>query len=192
MALCGAAVCWLNLANAYGSVHHNLIPFALRHYHVLDYFIALVNNLYHGLCASICSHSWSTATFPLEVGVFQGDPLSVTVFNTVMNTYIDSVRPFFHEGYCFHISTKQLSLLQYADDTCIVTNDPATCQASLRRTDQRLEWSKMRANVSKCQCLALKASTGRVYDPNLSIAGEKIPSVGKQSSEIPGWHHPDT
>ena len=103
-----------------------------------------------------------------------------------MNTYIDSVRPFFHEGYCFHNSTKQLSLLQYADDTCIVTNGPATCQAILRRTDQWLEWSKMRANVSKCKCLALKASTGRVYDPNLSIAGEKIPFVGSNPVKFPG------
>ena len=27
------AVCWLDLANTYGSVHHSLIDFSLRHYH---------------------------------------------------------------------------------------------------------------------------------------------------------------
>ena len=27
------AICWLDLANAYGSVHHSLIQFSLRHYH---------------------------------------------------------------------------------------------------------------------------------------------------------------
>ena len=26
-------ICWLDLANAYGSVHHQLIQFTLRHYH---------------------------------------------------------------------------------------------------------------------------------------------------------------
>ena len=27
------AVCWLDIANAYGSVHHSLIQFSLAHYH---------------------------------------------------------------------------------------------------------------------------------------------------------------
>jgi len=28
------AVCWLDLSNAYGSVHHDLIHFTLKHYNV--------------------------------------------------------------------------------------------------------------------------------------------------------------
>ena len=28
--------CWLDLANAYGSVHHGLINFSLNHYHAID------------------------------------------------------------------------------------------------------------------------------------------------------------
>ena len=40
------AVCWLDLANAYGSVHHSLIDFSLRHYHAPSQFLSVVQALY--------------------------------------------------------------------------------------------------------------------------------------------------
>jgi hypothetical protein len=39
------AVCWLDLANAYRSVQHNLIQYSLRHYHAPDPMIAAVSHL---------------------------------------------------------------------------------------------------------------------------------------------------
>ena len=47
------AVCWLDLANAYGSVHHSLIDFTLKHYHAPDQFQLMVSALYTGLSAQI-------------------------------------------------------------------------------------------------------------------------------------------
>lgn len=85
------AVCWLDLTNAYGSVHHDLITFSLKHYGISDQFIAMAVNLYRGLSASIHTPSYSTPNIPINKGVFQGDPLSVIIFNTVMNTYIDTI-----------------------------------------------------------------------------------------------------
>ena len=32
-------VCWLDLANAFESIHHNLISYALWHYHLPGHFI---------------------------------------------------------------------------------------------------------------------------------------------------------
>ena len=43
------AVARLNIANAYGSVHHSLIQFSLRHYHALPEFCALMQSMYTGL-----------------------------------------------------------------------------------------------------------------------------------------------
>ena len=34
---------------------------------------------------------WSTPCIPLQVGVYQGDPLSVVIFKSVMNTLIDNL-----------------------------------------------------------------------------------------------------
>lgn len=78
------AVCWLDLANAYGSVDHSLITFALQHYNAPPQFMAIIQAFYAGLSARISSRLWMTHAIPLEVGVFQGDPLSVVIFNTVI------------------------------------------------------------------------------------------------------------
>ena len=40
------AVCWLDLANAYGSVHHSLIEFSLRHYNAPPQFLSMMQALY--------------------------------------------------------------------------------------------------------------------------------------------------
>ena len=86
------AVCWLDLANAYGSVHHSLIDFTLKHYHALDQFQLMVSALYTGLSAQISTQHWCTTAVPLQRGVYQGDPLSVVIFNTVINTLVDTLK----------------------------------------------------------------------------------------------------
>ena len=78
------AVCWLDLANAYGSVHHALIQFSLQHYYAPPQFLSILQALYSGLSATIISTNWETPLIPLEKGVYQGDPLSVVIFNTVI------------------------------------------------------------------------------------------------------------
>ena len=176
------AVCWLDLTNAYGSVHHDLITFSLKHYGISDQFIAMAVNLYRGLSASIHTPSYSTPNIPINKGVFQGDPLSVIIFNTVMNTYIDTInqtfKPHLNSSYSFSNSSQSLGLLQYADDTCLVSDGPASCQELLNLTDLWLEWSGMEAKIPKCQCLAIKSGSSKVYDPNLTLGGIKLPFVG--------------
>ena len=95
------AVCWLDLANAYGSVHHSLINFSLQHYHAPPQFLATVQGLYSGLNAKVISADWETPVISLEKGVYQGDPLSVVIFNTVINTLIDTVSLRADLGYQF-------------------------------------------------------------------------------------------
>lgn len=41
------AVCWLDLANAYGSINHGLIKFTLQHFHATPRFQNTVAQLYH-------------------------------------------------------------------------------------------------------------------------------------------------
>ena len=52
-----------------------------------------MSELYSELSAVISTKSWTTVPIHLQLGVYQGDPLSVIIFNTVMNTAPDiSVR----------------------------------------------------------------------------------------------------
>ena len=50
-----------------------------------------MTNIYNGLTAIILTKSWTTSPIRLLLGVYQGDPLSTIIFNTVMNTLVDSI-----------------------------------------------------------------------------------------------------
>ena len=87
------AVYWLDLANAYGSVHHSLISFALQHYHAPPpQLLHLVTSFYSNLSVTFTSANWSTPLIALKIGVYQGDPLSVIIFNTVMNAMVNAIK----------------------------------------------------------------------------------------------------
>ena len=95
-----------------------------------------------------------------------------------MNTYLDGLKQLQECGYNFSNSNQSLYILQYADDTCLVSDGPASCHRMLNFTDKWLQWSKIKAKVSKCQCMVIEASSGKVYNPELTIAGGAIPFVG--------------
>ena len=179
-------VCWLDLANAYGSVHHQLIRFALKHYHAPQSFAAVVSSLYSGLRSTITSRSWSTKAVPLNVGVYQGDPLSVVVFNTIMMTLVDALKADQHLGYTFTQSHRSMNVLQYADDTCLIASGPVCCQHLLTKVEKWLQWSGMKAKVPKCHSLAIQASSGKRYDPKLQLNGETIPFIANKTLKFLG------
>ena len=120
--LCG---CWLDLANAYGSVRHDIINFSLNHYHTSPKLANMICNLYCGLTTTV-----STKASP-SLSKISLDPLSATIFNIAMNTYLDGLKSF--------NSSQSLYVLQYADDTCLVSDGPSFCSAKLEFTDQWLQ-----------------------------------------------------
>ena len=175
------AVCWLDITNAYGSVHHSLIQFSLAHYHSPPEFCRLLQSWYTGLSATISTEEWSTNPVPLNIGVYQGDPLSVVIFLTIINTLSDTLLSRGDLGFTLPNSSITINHLLYADDACIISNSPAGCQHLLDMVQHWLEWAQMRVKVPKCRSLVLKASTGRQVYPNLSICGDKIPPAEADS-----------
>ena len=180
-------ICWLDLANAFGSVHHDLIRFSLQHYHAPQAMVDMICNLYQDLKGVISTKSWQTDPFHLQMGVYQGDPLSVIVFNTVMNTLVDTItRRHPDLGYTLGTSSHRSNLLQYADDTSLIADGPSSCRILINTTEAWLMWSGMKANVPKCVSLAVRASSGKPYDPNLTLNGEAIPYIGDSTFHFLG------
>ena len=165
------AIAWLDIANAYGSVPHALIQFSLAHYHAPPEFCRLLQSWYTGLSATISSSKW------LKIGVYQGDPLSVVIFQTVMNTLSDTLCSRSDLGFTLPLSSTSVNHLLYADDACIVSNTPAGCQHLLSMVERWLEWAKLKAKVPKYRSLVIQASTGKRITTNLSIGGQTIPPV---------------
>ena len=145
-----------------------------------------MSHFYTDLNATITGSSWSTKTIPLQVGVYQGDPLSVAIFNTVMATLADSLKADQPLGYTFSNSPRCMNVLQYADDTCLVANGPASCQQMLKKVEGWLTWTGMKVKVPKCFSLAIAASSGRRYDPALHLSGLHIPYITDQTIKFLG------
>ena len=138
------AIAWLDIANAYGSVHHSLIQFSLAHYHAPQEFCRLLHSWYTDLSATISTDEWSTDPVPLQLGVYQGDPLSVVIFLTVINTLSDTLHT--REDIGFSL-LQSINHLLYADDTCIISNIPSDCEHMLDMVHRWLEWAQLKVKV---------------------------------------------
>ena len=88
------------------------------------------------------------------------------IFNTIINTLIDTLKQHTNFGYTLKPNYK-INLLQYADDTCLVANSPSACQYLLNATNQWLLWSGMRAKVPKCHSLAIGGSSAVLWTHSL-------------------------
>jgi len=113
---------WLDLANAYGSVRHNLIQFALNWYHVPKPVQEMIFDYYEKLCAMVTTNDWSTGFFLFDIGLFQGCVLSTILFDCVFQLLLDFLKPKSRLGYEFK-STPTVStfLKAYAHDFTLST-----------------------------------------------------------------------
>ena len=92
-------VAWIDLANAYGSVRHNLIQFALNWYHVPELIQKLIFDYYEKLMAKVQTNEWSTGFFLFDIGLFQGCVLSTILFDVVFQLLLDLLKPLEDLGY---------------------------------------------------------------------------------------------
>ena len=91
----------LLFANAYGSVRHNLIQFALNWYHIPLFIQELISGYYKKLCAMVITKEWTAGFFLFDIGLFQGCLLSNILFDCVFQLLIDFIKPTKKLGYTF-------------------------------------------------------------------------------------------
>ena len=84
-------VLWLDLANAYGSVPHLLIEFALRRYKVPEKWIKLILSYYNGLWSRTRGGDVYSDWFLYEIGIFAGCTISVILFLAAFNIFLEFI-----------------------------------------------------------------------------------------------------
>ena len=92
-------ICWTDLENAFGSLRHDLIQFALSWYHFPLELRSFVRDYYEGLTIRIKIVQKHSDSVPILRGVFQGCPLSVQLFNIFWNLSLDMIKASPHNGY---------------------------------------------------------------------------------------------
>ena len=83
------AVIWLDIANAYGSIPHKLIVFALHRYGVSPQWIRLIETYYEGIFSKSFSESATSAWQRHQRGTFAGCTLSIILFLAGMNIILE-------------------------------------------------------------------------------------------------------
>ena len=150
-------VAWIDIANAYGSVRHNFLQFALRWYHVPAQMRGLIWSYYEGLCARVCTRSWSTKLFSISIGVPQGCTASTINFDIPFQLILDYHSSLLvgYIGYQIDFSNIIVSKPTYADDVALVESTAPRCQDSILAFDVSLKWSRtLKLKVPKCRTLA--------------------------------------
>jgi hypothetical protein len=169
-------ITWLDLANAYGSVRHNLIQFALNWYHVPMDIQQLIFDYYEKLSAMIITNEWSTGFFLFDIGLFQGCVLSTILFNCVFQLLLDFLQPNKLLGYKFKNPSEVSTFTKaYADDLTLLTCNAEDNQTALNLTNSWLMWTQnMKAKPKKCVALDLKVFCKDVTMRSLLLQGKLL------------------
>ena len=119
----------LDLKNAFGEVHHNLIKSVLAYHHIPESVQALIASLYTDFHSYIISNNFSTPAIPFKRGVLQGECLSPLIFNLCFNTFIQFIKQEKYKqlGFSPHDENDCLfhpvHWFQFADDAAVITTN---------------------------------------------------------------------
>ncbi|GFU32550.1 retrovirus-related Pol polyprotein from type-2 retrotransposable element R2DM, partial [Nephila pilipes] len=124
-----ALSCWLDLSNAFGSIHHDILLAALSATGADSDFVALVHDIYTNSSSSILCEEGTTAKIPCNRGVKQGCPLSGLLFNIAIDSLLRTVQG----------DAEHKKILAFADDLVLLADTPEELQNLLDLTTSLLE-----------------------------------------------------
>ena len=170
----------LDLKNAFGEVHHNLIQSVLDYHHIPDHIKFVIKSLYTDFQTSIITSEFCTPFISVGRGVLQGDCLSPLLFNMCFNTFIQHIKAEKYRQFGFSFKLlNPIHWFQFADDAAVVTGQESENQHLLNRFSIWCQWSNMIIRVDKCSTFGIKKAISKSvqYLPKLIINNKLIPTT---------------
>ncbi|CAB4011028.1 Hypothetical predicted protein [Paramuricea clavata] len=170
----------LDLKNAFGEVHHNLIQSVLDYHHIPEHIKFVIKSLYTEFQTSIITSEFRTPFISVGRGVLQGDCLSPLLFNMCFNTFIQHIKAEKYRQFGFSFKLlNPIHWFQFADDAAVITGQESENQHLLNRFSIWCQWSNMIIRVDKCSTFGIKkAITKSVqYLPKLLINNNLMPTI---------------
>ena len=130
-----------------------------------------------------------TDPFPYAIGVYQRDPLSVAIFNTITCLLGDALSSMSMStvGYQISSTKETVDVLLFAEDAVLISNSLKNSQRQCNMVETFLQWTGMQAKVVKYRSLAFRSRPRSMFfDPNLQICGETIPFAGHSDNVFLG------
>ena len=172
---------WLDIANAYGSIPHQLIFLALRRYGVPEKWISIVTNYYQGLWSRSFSESAPSSWQEHKRGIFAGCTLSIVLFVAAMNIVLEFVLASNIKGPSSAGGVSLPPVRAFMDDLNLMAPSVADADTLLKRACVALKWARMEFRPDKSRSLVIKGGRSMSVTPfsictNAGISGT-IPSI---------------
>ena len=171
-------VVWLDLANAYGSVPHQLLWKTLEAHHVPQPVIHILQEYFSGFVMRFSTKTYTTRWVPLEVGIAMGCTISPSLFVLAMQILLKAAGsniPEAHIGKGVYMPP----IKAFMDDTTLIMNRKKVVQNTLDRLNNLLGWCRMAFKPAKSRSLALVRGKIR-RDVFFDVAEQRIPTVSEK------------
>ena len=175
----------LDLKNAFGEVHHNLIREVLEYHHIPDHIKNLIHSLYTDFQTSIITEKFNTRFITVGRGVLQGDCLSQLLFNMSFNTFIQHIKSEQYRQLGFWklgetgIPCTPIHWFQFADDAAVISSQEKENQMLLNRFTIWCQWANMIIRIDKCSTFGIKKQLTKSvqYLPKLFVNNRLVPRI---------------
>ena len=174
---------FFDLEDAFGSVPHSLIMDSLRRNHLPANICQYFESCYSNANAVVMTGKWRSEPFQFKRGVFQGDPLSPTLFLMTFHPILQMLQDMEKQGYSLKDDLSIITL-PYADDFCVITSDKRKQQKFINLVNTRIISMGMRLKPSKCRSFSL--CSGRAEDIAFHLGDYKIPSIKDEEQKFLG------
>ena len=160
-------ITFFDLKDAFGSISHSLIDHVLSRYQIPANIKGYINNLYSNISGTVTGPGWNSTRFPFKRGVFQGDPLSPTIFICVFNPLLEYLLSEQKHGYHLPKDTPIIST-PFADDFNVITTNSRTHQRILNNVEKYASTMNLNLEPTKCKSLSICSGLSKVVQFKLS------------------------
>ena len=181
----GLVVVWLDIANAYGSIPHDMIQLALRRAHVPEEFCKLVETYYANVNIRFTTKEFTTEWQKVEKGIITGCTLSVILFALTMTMLVMSVKEE-TKGPKTLSGQRQVNASLFMDDIATRTENLVQTKYLLDKLVGKLRWAGLSIKPEKSRSLVIiggKVSNKTPFIgevPVTSITEKPIKYLGKR------------
>ena len=164
-------VVWLDLANAFGSVPHQLMQKAMDHFWIPAEVQKLLMTYYDKFIMRFSTGEITTDWQRLEIGVAAGCTISVIVFLLCMELILRGTNT-------DAITAIRSPKKAFMDDIAILTKTVPSMKKMLSRLDELITWARMKFRASKSRSVTFK--DGKQRSVKFKVAGETMPTLAEK------------
>ncbi|KAK0156516.1 Retrovirus-related Pol polyprotein from type-1 retrotransposable element R2 [Merluccius polli] len=179
-------VVFLDLANAFGSVPHNLLFTAFDYFKVPAALTTQVRAYFQDVQLCVTTAEYTTAWQHLEVGIMAGCTISPLAFTLAMEVIIRASR-WVVGGQRVRPGLRLPPVRAYMDDLTTLTTTKACTVRLLGKLQENIERARMKIKPSKSRSISIVK--GKLSDHRFHIGEEPIPMVSEKPVKSLGrWY----